>query len=78
MLEWFQQLMAQFGQSLQSVLPLSPFRDLIDGIELSDGLSWLNWFIPVGQMLSVLALWLAAYAVYLLYRIVLRWIKAVA
>ena len=78
MLEWFQQLMSNFGQALQSVLPLSPFTGFIEDLELSDGLSWLNWFIPVGQMVEIFGLWLVAYGVYLLYRIVLRWIKAVA
>lgn len=78
MIEWFQQLMSNFGQALQSVLPLSPFTGFIQDLELSDGLSWLNWFIPVGQMVEIFGLWLVAYGVYLLYRIVLRWIKAVA
>lgn len=78
MIEWFQQLMSNFGQALQSVLPLSPFTGFIQDLELSDGLSWLNWFIPVGQMVEIFGLWLLAYGVYLLYRIVLRWIKAVA
>ena len=72
MLEWFQQLMSNFGQALQSVLPLSPFTGFIEDLELSDGLSWLNWFIPVGQMVEIFGLWLVAYGVYLLYRIVLR------
>lgn len=78
MIEWFQQLMSNFGQALQSVLPLSPFTGFIQDLELSDGLAWLNWFIPVGQMVEIFGLWLVAYGVYLLYRIVLRWIKAVA
>lgn len=78
MLDWMGQLFQRFGDSLQTVLPLSPFRSLIDSIDLSDGVAWLNWFIPVNEMLSILALWLVAYGTYLLYRIILRWIKAVA
>lgn len=78
MIEWLNELFARFGDSLQTVLPLSPFRSLIDSIDLSDGVSWLNWFIPVNEMLGVFTLWLVAYGTYLLYRIILRWIKAVS
>lgn len=78
LIEWLNELFSQFGDALQTVLPLSPFRSLIDSIDLSDGLSWLNWFIPVNEMIGVFSLWLVAYGTYLLYRIILRWIKAVA
>ena len=78
MIEWLNELFAHFGDALQTVLPLSPFRELIDSIDLSEGVAWLNWFIPVGEMVSLLGVWLVAYGTYLLYRIILRWIKAVA
>lgn len=78
MIEWINELLQKFGSALQTFLPLSPFRELIEEIELSEGLAWLNWFIPVGEMVAVFGLWLVAYGTYLLYRIILRWIKAVA
>ena len=78
MVEWFQQLLQQFGQSLQAVLPLSPFRGYIDQIAVPEWLGVLNWLFPVSECVTILAAWLVAYGTYLLYRIILRWIKAVS
>lgn len=79
MLAWFQELLAKFADLLMMVLPLSPFKPFYENWEsLPVGVKWLNWFIPISGMLQILAAWVAAYAVYLLYRIILRWIKAVS
>lgn len=50
---------------LTSFLPDSPLRafgDVLEGAEL--GLGWLNWFVPVGAMLTVFLAWLAALLVW--------------
>lgn len=46
---------------LDALLPTSPFADgiaVIDSMRL--GLGWLNWFMPLDQMLLMLTLWIAA------------------
>lgn len=79
MLAWMTELFAKFSEGLMSVLPKSPFIEFTHGgASLGQGLSWLNWFIDIPGLLQVFAAWLSAYAIYLLYRIVLRWIKAVS
>ena len=78
MLDWMSELFSKFGDLLMTVLPLSPFRDVLNSINIPQGVAWLNWFIPVGQILKVFSAWLVAYGVYLLYSIILRWVKAIA
>jgi len=81
MLSWIQELFTAFGQKLMMVLPLSPFYNFKQQMALNgigDGLAWLNWFVDIPGLLTLLLAWLTAYGVYLLYRIILRWIKAVS
>ena len=42
MIEWLNELFAHFGDALQTVLPLSPFRELIDSIDLSEGVAKMS------------------------------------
>lgn len=79
MLQWFNELMQTFASKVTQVLPLSPFLSIRSSwVAPPEGLSWLNWFIPVGDMMEIFAAWLTAYGLYLLYRIILRWINAVS
>lgn len=59
-----------------SVLPNSPFN-YIDNSPISKFLPTLNFFVPVGEIISVCELWLIAVGSYYLYQSVLRWIKAI-
>lgn len=77
MLTWMDELFSSFGELLKTVLPRSPFTDIIMSMGNLPGLGWLNWFFPVGACLRILSAWLVAYAGYLAYSIILRWIKAV-
>lgn len=46
---------------LGGFLPNDPFSDYLQTFDnLRLGLSWLNWFFPIGQMLALLALWIGA------------------
>lgn len=77
MIELFNSLMDGFKDFLVSVLPGSPFREFItslQGIEKT-WLGWLNWIIPVKQILIFLAAWLAAISLFYIYSIIMRWIK---
>lgn len=60
-----------------SFLPLSPFTSVINEIEEIPYLSYVTYFIPIDKILSVTLLWLGAIAVFYIYQIVLRWIKAI-
>lgn len=60
-----------------SLLPPSPFQQLINYPVVSEYMDRLNYILPISEALAVFQLWLAAITVYYLYVIVLRWIKAV-
>lgn len=71
-------LLDRFLDSLLSLFPLSPFTEIINTIGQLPWLGYLNWFLPVGEMLSVGAAWLSAVALYYLYSVVARWIKLIS
>ena len=60
---------------LASILPLSPFQQYIDRFRGIEFLGWLNWFVPISDILSVFAVYLTCVAAFYLYSIVLRWVK---
>ena len=45
---------------LISLLPGDPFRGFLDSFAGIPYLGYLNWFIPVGRCLQVVAAWLVA------------------
>lgn len=78
MLDWMASLFENFAGALKNVLPLSPFAPYIEQFAGLPYMSWLNWFIPVGDILNVLAAWLTAIVLFYAYSIVLRWVKAIS
>lgn len=76
-MSFMKELLEQFGDWVLQLLPLSPFKDVINELEAIPYLGYLNWFIPVGRILEIGALWLSAVTVFYLYSIVLRWIRAI-
>lgn len=60
-----------------SILPRSPFRSFIDDLAVSEWLGVLNWFVPVGTLLSIATAWGVAIGVFYAYQLILRWSKAV-
>lgn len=72
-LTWIQEKSAY----LVSFLPTSPFRSVINQIHDIPYLSFINWFLPIDFCVGVLMAWTTAIAVYYMYMIVLRWVKAI-
>lgn len=70
-------LFEKFGKLLMDVLPTSPFREFLDKVSGIPYLGYLNWFVPVGDILLVMTAWLGAIALFYLYSIVMRWVKAI-
>lgn len=68
-----------FAQGITQLLPLSPFRGLVNYVNgIQTQLGWLNWFIPVRAMLDLFGTWLLAVAGFYALSIVLRWLKAIS
>lgn len=65
-------------QAVLSLLPKSPFTDFIASWSPgSQYIGWLNWFLPVGTLLTITGVWLAAVTAFYLISIVARWIKVI-
>lgn len=79
----FQQILDWLGEELGKILswicrmlPDSPFK-LLSYTPIEPVLKYINYFVPIDFMLSTLAAWGSAIAVYYIYQVVLRWIKAI-
>ena len=66
-----------FGSLISKILPLSPFSKYINQLSGLPYLGYLNWFIPIGTILTIFATYLGAVAIYYLYTIILRWVRAI-
>ena len=72
-----QALLNAFLDMLMSVFPTSPFASAIDELEQLPYLGYLNWVIPVSQMLTIGTAWLVAIGLYYFYSVIARWIKLI-
>lgn len=71
-----QELWQAFGDKIINVLPRSPFVQFLENIDMPF-LPFLNWVLPVGDMVKVFGAWLGAISVFYLVQIVLRWVKVI-
>lgn len=69
--------MEQILASVLSLLPGSPFTAFINSISDIPFLGYLNYFVPVAQMIAIGESWLVSIGVFYLYQVVLRWVKAI-
>ena len=72
------ELFEAFYAAIISLLPLSPFAQFYETWTAPEWVSWLNWFIPVGAIIKVMAAWLAAIALHYIYSVIARWIGLIA
>lgn len=77
MIEWFSEILAKFGNMIISVLPKSPVQQFLNSFNDLPYLQYLNWFIPISSVIVVLEAWLVAIAIFYLYSLILRWVKAI-
>ena len=77
MLDYMNEILDKFLDLVLSVLPLSPFTEIIEELASMPYLGYINWFIPIGKFIAIGTVWLTAIGVFYLYQIILRWIKAI-
>lgn len=65
----------QAWTTIINFLPGSPFRALVDSFKNLPYMRYLNWFIPIKEMLAVVEAWIAAVAIFYIYQAILRFIK---
>lgn len=64
--------------SIFGLLPNSPFNmDNIDISAISEYVSYLNWILPLDNILIITMSWLVAISIYYVYQIIMRWIRAI-
>lgn len=59
------------------LLPDSPFKNVEIPAEVQKLFGYVNYFVPVGAMLTIGTTWLTAIGVYYLYQTILRWAKTI-
>lgn len=72
-----QALLNAFLDLLMKVFPTSPFADTIEKFSKLPYLGYINWFVPVSEMVTIGSAWLVAIGVYYLYSIIARWVKLI-
>ena len=77
MVAYMTELMNKFGAWVLALLPHSPFQSFIKACSDMPALGWLNWFIPVGQIIAISEAWLVAIGLFYLYSTILRWLDMI-
>lgn len=66
--------------AILSFLPDSPFK-LLDRLDpsgvIAEILGFVNWFVPIYTFVGIFEGWLVCVALYYVYQIGLRWLKAI-
>lgn len=75
-LRWLGDQIVYMLSFVVDLLPDSPFQ-LLDYTPIASILPYINYFIPLDFMMSVLAAWSSCIIIYYGYSVVLRWLKAI-
>ena len=59
------------------LLPLSPFAAFNEVAIENQFLRWLAWIVPIPAILGVLQAWASAIALFYIWKVALRWIRAI-
>lgn len=73
-----QEILNQFLDWVLALLPTSPFTAFIESMETLPYLGWLNWFLPISEMIVIGEAWLVAIGLFYLYSVILRWVRAIS
>lgn len=75
-INWIIKALASVAKLAVQILPKSPFA-YIDNSPIADYIGYLNWIIPVEQMISLTSTWLFAITLYYSVSTLLRWVKVI-
>lgn len=64
-------------QAILLLLPDSPFMMLTQNEAVASLMGYLNWVVPIGEMIAILQAWLVAVGVFYVYQLILRWARAI-
>ena len=66
-----------FVNGIIDVLPKSPIVYLSANPTVSKYLSYINWFIPIYSIISLLEFWIVAIVSFYAFRFILKWTKII-
>lgn len=69
-------LVAAIGAVIGGFLSLLPDMPTAGGTFGGSWVGWLNYYIPVAELVAGLVIWVGLWLLYLVVRIPLRWVKA--
>lgn len=69
--------LSELWEKLLDVLPKSPVSYLEADDEIKEILSYVNYFIPISAMISLLEAWILVIAIYYGFQLLLRWAKLI-
>lgn len=67
--------LGSIGKAMVNILPPSPFL-AVQSIEIPY-IKYLNWIIPVDEIIVITMYWLGAIATYYVVQVILRWVKVI-
>lgn len=70
-------MLVTLANALLEILPTSPFQAFISKLTDVPVLGYLNYFVPIGEMIAITEAWLTAIIIFYAYQLVLRWIKLI-
>lgn len=71
-LEWLE----KFLHDVLQYLPTSPFKAYLSKISDLPYLEYVNYFIPIPEIIAITEAWIIVVGVYYIYSVALRWVKA--
>lgn len=57
------------------LLPDSPFKTIEVPVEIKNLLGYVNYYIPMAQIVAIVSSWAGCVGIYYIYRAILRWVK---
>lgn len=60
-----------------TLMPTSPFERYVQFFQDIPYLQYLNWFIPIGEIVAFFEVWLSVVVVYYGYMVVMRYVNGV-
>lgn len=76
-MEWIINKVVELLNYVMKLLPVSPFHPFIEQLSDLPYLGFLNWFIPISDILKVGTAWLVSVGLFYLYSVIMRWVKLI-
>ena len=72
------EIFEQVFEYILTLLPTSPFAHFSLPAPIQDMLGYVNYYVPISEMLVVCASWVSCIAIYYIYQLILRKINAIS